>query len=129
MKCQILLLISLLAFIAVGNAQDEPSVAPTSFDLFDDSNSTAPSESPSDDNQSPSPTTSGGGDPPDCARQTCDIDDPDACNCRPGLECRRRSFGQYLCSQVSRRKRNRLSAELGFGGAGGREGGRLPGGT
>jgi hypothetical protein len=128
MKCHIILIISLLAFIAVGNAQNEPSVAPTRFDLdsdlFDDSNSTAPSESPSDDNQSPSPTTAP--DPSDCAGQTCDIDDPDACNCRPGLECRSRIFGQYFCSQVSRRRRDRLSAALGFGGAGGRQKLRLP---
>lgn len=132
MKCRILLLISMLASIAVGNAQ-EPTTAPstssipTSFDVVD-SNSTAPSESPNDDSQSPSPSTSGGGDPSDCAGETCDKNDINACSCRPGLECRSRNVGGFsICSQVPRKRRNRLSAALGFGGAGARDGGaRIP---
>jgi len=155
------LIIALLAFLAVINAQREdkedknedeptrqPSFAPSVFDdidLFDDaidSNSTEFSEAPSVmpiDSVSTPPTTtpssspSAGGpsaipDPEDCAGQSCDIDDINACNCRSGLECRQRGIGQFICSQVSRTERTRLSAAAGIGGAAGRERrARIPG--
>jgi len=199
MKYRILFLFSLLAFIAIGNAQtdkddkdpddnddedvpieSDPSAAPVSTSsptIFDaiDFNSTEPSESPNDmsvdnDEQTSSPTPSSDGDPSpsspsntpssdgespttsspiatdsgegapsaepsplppiqveNCAGEPCDEEDSDACSCRSGLECRQRSIGNFICSQVSRTERTRLSTSENFGGAAGRDrGARTP---
>ena len=102
------------------------------------SNSTAPSESPIsmpiDDETTSSPTASGPiptpvPSPPmpeDCARQTCDPTDNNSCSCRASLECRQRGVdpfgvGTYICSQVPRGERNRISGSEGVGGAAGRD--------
>ena len=53
----------------------------------------------------------------DCASQPCDPEDSNACSCRQGLECRQRGFDTFLCSQLPRAERNRLSDLEGIGGA------------
>jgi len=58
----------------------------------------------------------------DCSSATCDPADNDSCSCRPGLSCRYRgSTTGYICSQVTRVGRNRLSGAAGVGGAAGRD--------
>mmetsp|Transcript_17773 Transcript_17773/g.36558 ORF Transcript_17773/g.36558 Transcript_17773/m.36558 type:complete len:153 (+) Transcript_17773:274-732(+) len=145
MKCQIFLFCSFFALIAVGNAQDDkedkdpidavPSTAPSSFPSIkpsvDGNNSTetsdVPTDSPVDSEEvTLSPTASEDPDPPPtvsqvCVGQPCDRDDSNACSCRPGLQCRQRSLGEYICSQKSRGERTRLSGLEGIGGAAGRD--------
>lgn len=71
----------------------------------------------------PSPTPV---DVENCYGQVCDPFDNDACSCRPRLKCRLRpvAFEQrmYICSQLPKKRRNRLSDELeNVGGAAGRQ--------
>ena len=57
----------------------------------------------------------------ECTGAICDPTDADSCNCRPSLTCRNRGGSTgFICSQVSRVGRTRLSNADGVGGAGGR---------
>ena len=56
-----------------------------------------------------------------CFSAQCDPQDKDSCNCRAGLICRNRGGVGYICSQVSRVGRTRLSGSNGVGGAAGRD--------
>merc|ERR1712194_747311 len=56
-----------------------------------------------------------------CFSAKCDPQDTDSCNCRAGLMCRNRGGVGYICSQVSRVGRTRLSGGDGVGGAGSRD--------
>jgi len=97
----------------------EPSESPSAMRINSESSSPSmlPSSSPSRGESPQLPTTPFG----ECAGKPCDKDDSTSCSCRSGLECRQRSFGQYICSQVSRTERTRLSAAAGIGGAAGRD--------
>ena len=57
----------------------------------------------------------------ECSGASCDPADADSCNCRPSLTCRKRGSLGFICSQVSRVGRTRLSNADGVGGAGGRD--------
>eukprot|EP00531_Pseudo-nitzschia_arenysensis_P008392 CAMPEP_0116146100 /NCGR_PEP_ID=MMETSP0329-20121206/16980_1 /TAXON_ID=697910 /ORGANISM="Pseudo-nitzschia arenysensis, Strain B593" /LENGTH=232 /DNA_ID=CAMNT_0003641817 /DNA_START=73 /DNA_END=771 /DNA_ORIENTATION=+ len=96
-------------------------MSPSSFPLSTE----VPSDSPSALATSRAPIIVEPSAPPvpfeDCAGQVCDITDSEACSCRVGLECRQRGFDTFLCSQISRKERSRLSDTEGIGGAAGRD--------
>jgi len=56
-----------------------------------------------------------------CFSAQCDPQEKDSCKCRAGLMCRNRGGVGYICSQVSRVGRTRLSGGDGVGGAGSRD--------
>mmetsp|Transcript_2005 Transcript_2005/g.2302 ORF Transcript_2005/g.2302 Transcript_2005/m.2302 type:complete len:323 (+) Transcript_2005:33-1001(+) len=56
-----------------------------------------------------------------CFSARCDPQEKESCNCRAGLMCRNRGGVGYICSQVSRVGRTRISGGDGVGGAGSRD--------
>ena len=142
MKHQVIFLFSYLALVNAqmggpGVPDINPGVPEVVFDNVSapDSNSTEPSSAPIDDEETsvpapsmepvpvPLPPPAPAPEVNDCSTQVCDPKDAGACetNCRPGLECRRRGVGVFICSQVSRTERQRLSGSEGIGGAAGRD--------
>ena len=106
------------SFSPTSTGTDAPSSVTTTAGSMDPS---SPPIAISSDTPTSEPTE-------DCTGRNC-TDDPDVCSCRPNLECRQRRLGGgSFCSQIPRKERNRLSAFLGIGGAGGRrDRGRIPG--
>lgn len=133
MKHQILFFFSYLALVNAqmggpGVPDMDPGVPEVVFDNdpAPDSNSTEPSSAPVDDEEPapsmepvPVPQPPPAPEVENCSGQVCDPTIDDACvtNCRAGLECRLRPFGLFICSQVSRAERKRLSGSEGIGGA------------